>query len=169
MNNSASAMKAFHLLLAIVLVAGCGDPIEQDDATRWTPPSVAPSGPQWTGKIAADKETGAMTAPGFNALIDVEAPGWAQSPDTVVAALLDLNRGFDGPVEIYLLQEDKDSTEPVLTVTLTRLGDDSVTAIRYRITLKRADDGRFRFVSGKRTFRCRPGRGHQDFETKWCS
>lgn len=110
-----------------------------------------------------------MTAPGFNALIDTETPGWAQAPDTVVAELLNLNRGFDGPVDIYLLQEDKDSADPVLTVTLTRLGDDSTKAIRYRITLHRADDGRYRFVSGKRTMSCQTGRGHQDFETRWCS
>lgn len=81
-------------LLLAVLLTGCGDPIEQPGATRWTPPTAAPSGPQWTGKIAVDKETGAMTAPGFNALIDTETPGWAQAPDTVVAELLNLNRGL---------------------------------------------------------------------------
>jgi hypothetical protein len=156
-------------LLLMALVAGCGDPIEQPDASRWTSPTAAPPGPEWTGKIAVDKDTGAVTAPGFNALIDAEAPTWAQSPDATVAQLLGLTWGFDGPVEVYLLQEGKDGADPVLTVTLTRLGDDSTRAIRYRIVLHRADDERLRFVSGKRTMRCQTGRGHQDFETSWCS
>jgi hypothetical protein len=157
------------VVLLAVLLAGCGDPIEQSDATRWAPPTVAPSGPLWSEKLDVDRETGALAAPGFNALIDASAPSWAQSPDGAVAALLDLTRGFDGPVEIYLLREGADGKDPVLTVTLTRLGDDSIRAIRYRIALHRGDDGRFRFVEGKRTQRCHSGRGHQDFTTDRCS
>ncbi|MFC5000884.1 hypothetical protein ACFPIJ_23970 [Dactylosporangium cerinum] len=157
------------VVLLAVLLAGCGDPIEQSDATRWTPPTVAPSGPLWSEKIDVNRETGALAAPGFNALIDTSAPGWAQSPDGAVAELLDLTRGFDGPVDIYLLQEGVDGKDPVLTVTLTKLGDDSIMAIRYRIALRRSDDGRFRFVEGKRTQRCHTGRGHQDFSTERCS
>jgi hypothetical protein len=85
-----------------------------------------------------------------------------------VAELLNLSRGFDGPVRI-LLHRDTSGADPVLTVTLTGLGDDSVQAERYRITLHPADDGRFRFVAGKRTFRCHSGRGHQTFEPSRCS
>jgi hypothetical protein len=156
-------------LLLVVLAAGCGDPIEQADATRWTPPTAVPMSPQWTDRIAVDPDSGALTAPGFNALIDAQSPAWAQSPETTVAQLLDLNRGFDGPVEIYLRQEGADGNDPVLTVTLARLGDDSIKAVRYRITLRRTDGGRFQFVSGKRTQRCQTGRGHQTFETSRCS
>ncbi|MDG6100903.1 hypothetical protein Daura_01785 [Dactylosporangium aurantiacum] len=111
-----------------------------------------------------DRDTGAIAAPGFNALVDAEGPGWARAADTTLAQLLDLNRGFDGPVEVYLRQDD-----PEFTVTLTRLGDDSIKAIRYRVTLRRGDDGRFRFAAGERTQRCQPGRGHQDFTTARCS
>lgn len=151
------------MLVALgVLVGGCGDPIKQPDAARWTPPAVV--GPQWTDRIDVDRDSGALGAPGFNAVIEAEAPDWAKAADTTVAELLDLNQGFDGPVEIYLLQEDQ-----VLTVTLARLGDDSIEAIRYRISLHRGDDGRFRFVSGERTQRCRSGRGHADFDVSRCS
>lgn len=154
-------------VFAVMLVAGCGDPVEQ--GAPWTPPTAAAAGPQWTDTMDVDHDTGALTAPGFNALIDTDAPGWARSPDLTVVQLLDLDRGFDGPVEIYLDQEGADGKDPVLTVTLTRLGDDSIMAVRYRITLHRADDGRFRFVAGKRTQRCHTGRGHQDFNTSRCS
>ncbi|MEV0131178.1 hypothetical protein AB0H83_22265 [Dactylosporangium sp. NPDC050688] len=150
-------------VVALLLVAGCGDPVQQSDATRWTPPSV-PGGPQWTARIEVDRGTGAMSAPGFNALIDAERPGWAQAADTTVAELLDLHQGVEGPGEVYLLQDD-----PHFTVTLSKLGDDSIQAIRYRITLRRGDDGRFRFVAGEWTQRCHSGRGHQDFATARCS
>lgn len=150
--------------VALVVLAGCGEAVQQSDAVRWTPPSVAPDGPQWTGRIEVEPGTGAVTAPGFNALVDTQGPGWAQAADTTIAELLDLNRGFDGPVEVYLLQDDPD-----FTVTLTRLGDDSIEAVRYRITLRHGDDGRFRFVSGGWTQRCHSGRGHQDFTTARCS
>ncbi|MFC4040929.1 hypothetical protein ACFO1B_21055 [Dactylosporangium siamense] len=157
------------VVLLALLLAGCGDPIKQSDATPWTPPTATPSGPLWTGKVDVTRETGALAAPGFNALIDAEKPNWAQSPDGTVTELLNLGRGFDGPVDIYLLREGADGKNPVLTVTLTKLGDDSIRAIRYRIALRRGDDGRFRFVEGKRTQRCQNGRGHQDFSTDICS
>lgn len=39
------------------------------------------------------QDTGALAAPGFNALIDSAATGWASSPDTAAAELPALNRG----------------------------------------------------------------------------
>jgi hypothetical protein len=70
---------------------------------------------------------------------------------------LGLNGPFDSRVEIYLRQE----AGPVVTATLTRLGDDSTRAIRYRVVFTRGDNGRYRFASDKRTMSCQPGRGHQ--------
>jgi hypothetical protein len=151
------------------LVAACGhDPI-QSEAERWTPTVAPDTGEQrWTDKITVDKETGALSAPGFNEVVDTAAPGWAKSLDTAAAELLGLNRGFDGPVEVYLLQEtDKD--KPIATFTLTTLGDDSVQAMRYRVVFDRADNGLHRFVSGALTTKCQSGRGHQDFDTSLCS
>jgi hypothetical protein len=160
-------MKAITVILVAALVAGCSDPVEQPGATPWTPPATPAAGPPWPDRIAADA-AGVLTAPGFNAHIDTAAPDWAKSADDTVAELLDLNRPFDGPVDIYVHRSGK-GDDPVLTVTLTNLGDDSVDAERFRISLHRADDGRFRFAGGERTFRCQSGRGHQTFETSWCS
>jgi hypothetical protein len=57
----------------------------------------------------------------------------------------------------------------VATFTLTRLGDDSVEAMRYRVEFDRGDDGLYRFVAGTKTVKCRGGRGHRDFDPEWCS
>jgi hypothetical protein len=159
---------AVAVALVVALAAGCADPVRQPGATPWTPPSSPdPAGGRWAGKITAD-EAGALAAPGFNTLIDTAAPEWAKSADTTAAELAGLNEPFDGPVEIYLHQ-DGENDAPTMTATLTRLGDDSVMAIRYSVRLTRGDDGRYRFGSGTRTFRCQSGRGHQSFGTDLCS
>ena len=148
------------------LVAGCGDgEIRQPGAVRWTA-AASPAPSVWTDQIAVDRDSGALTAPGFNDLIERTGPGWAASLDTTAATLLNLDRPFDGPVEVYLRAEPD---EPVVTVTLTRLGDDSVKAIRYRVVFTRGADGRYRFVSGERRTLCHSGRGHSSFEAKTCS
>ncbi|MER7007308.1 hypothetical protein ABT297_30295 [Dactylosporangium sp. NPDC000555] len=162
-------MRALTVAIVLMLVAGCSDPVQQPGATRWTPPGTqAPGDARWPDRVQVDHDSGTLAAPGFNALVDSAAPGWASAPDTTAAELLALNNGFDGPVEVYLHQET-DKGEAVVTVTLTRLGDDSVKAMRYRVVFDRGDDGRYRFVSGKRTTRCQSGRGHQTFETSLCS
>ncbi|GFJ86840.1 hypothetical protein [Phytohabitans rumicis] len=127
-----------------------------------------PGDATWPDHVALDNETGALAAPGFNALVDTAAPGWAESPETTAAELLDLNTPFDGPIEIYLQQQTEES-DSVVTVTLTRLGDDSVEARRFRVVLTRGDDGRYRFVSGEWSQRCHSGRGHRSFAASNCS
>ncbi len=159
--------------ILLTLVAGCGhgptEPGEPRGATLWSPPATRdPGEPRWPGEIRLGEPAGPVEAPGFNTLIDSAAPGWARSPDTAAAELLDLDRQFDGPVKIYLRQETE-RDEPVVTVTFTRIGDDSVEAMRYRIVFKRGNDGLYRFVSGTKTTRCRSGRGHGTFETGTCS
>ncbi|HEV7710287.1 MAG TPA: hypothetical protein VGP16_18980 [Asanoa sp.] len=151
----------------IALLAGCGDSeVRQPGAVPWTPAASPSPGPDdWPDRVAADRDSGALFAPGFNELVDSAAPEWAASLDTAAAQLLGLNGPFDGPVEIYLRQE----SGPVVTATLTRLGDDSVHAIRYRVVFTRGDDGRYRFVSGERTMSCQSGRGHRTFKTDRCS
>ncbi|GAA4715322.1 hypothetical protein GCM10023263_65280 [Phytohabitans rumicis] len=153
----------------LMLVTGCGDPVRPSGATPWSPPATPdPGDATWPDHVALDNETGALAAPGFNALVDTAAPGWAESPETTAAELLDLNTPFDGPIEIYLQQQTEES-DSVVTVTLTRLGDDSVEARRFRVVLTRGDDGRYRFVSGEWSQRCHSGRGHRSFAASNCS
>ncbi len=155
------------IVILLALVGGCADPVQQSGATPWTIPASPAAGERWPGRITTDPATGAISAPGFNDLIDRSAPGWAGAPDTAVAELLGLNGSFDGRPEIYLLREaEHDKT--VVTVTITRIGDDSVDAQRYRVVFTLGQDGRYRFASGKATVRCRNGRGHGDFDVSAC-
>ncbi|MET7420408.1 hypothetical protein [Dactylosporangium sp. NPDC005555] len=151
----------------ILLFAGCSDSVDQPGATPWAPSTTQAPGDRWADKITTG-DGGAVAAPGFNTHIDATAPAWAESADSTLAELLGLTRQFDGPISV-LLRRENGADNPVLTATLTKLGDDSVNAMRYRIVLRRADDGRFRFVEGKLTTRCQTGRGHQTFETTRCS
>ena len=75
---------------------------------------------------------------------------------------------WDGPVEAYLAVDDRGAGETSVTVLLTRLGDDSVAARRYRIVFAVGDDGLVRLVSGEWSQRCHPGRGHRRFAPRSC-
>lgn len=156
------------ILMLVTLVAGCGDAIQQSGAKPWKIPVSPVAGERWSGKIEVDRVTGRISAPGYNDLIDRSSPSWAGAPDTAAAELLGLNGPFDGRPEIYLLQESGPGKATV-TATVTGLGDDSVAAERYRVEFTRGRDDRYRFSSGERTFKCRSGRGHQDFDVDVCS
>ncbi|MEU4237135.1 hypothetical protein [Actinoplanes sp. NPDC026619] len=156
------------IVILLALVAGCGDPVEQSGAKLWKVPATPAPGERWPGRIEVDRATGTITAAGFNDLIDRSSPSWAAAPDTAAAELLGLNGPFDGRPEIRLLLEpDRDKT--VVTATMSRLGDDSVAAERYRVVLTPGQGGSYRFSSGARTVKCQSGRGHQDFALGTCS
>lgn len=61
--------------------------------------------------------------------------------------------------------EQPDSVRVVLTED--GLADDSVQAVRYALEFDRAG-GNWRLESARRTQRCQPGRGHQDFSPEPC-
>ncbi|WP_213454097.1 hypothetical protein [Rhizomonospora bruguierae] len=156
------------IVILLTLVAGCGDPIQQSGATPWEISISPAAGERWSGEITIDRATGKISAPGFNDLIDRSSPSWAGATDTAAAELLGLNGPFDGRPKIYMLQETEQD-KAVVTATITHLGDDSVDAERYRVVFTRGRDGRYRFASGERTFKCQSGRGHQDFDASPCS
>jgi hypothetical protein len=64
--------------------------------------------------------------------------------------------------------EQRSDTEWLVTVTTSNFFDDSVFGVRWELTLERADDGRFSFVSGQWSNVCQPNRGHQDFQPAFC-
>ena len=170
------------LMLAAAAGCGGGDTSSTDPAPTTpagtgptTPPVPSPdptpsagefTGLPWEGRIEVDRDTGAFTAPGFNELIDREAPDWARTPESAIAMLLHFDQ-WDGEVGVDLTVTG-DAAAPTVTVTLSALGDDSVAEERYEVTLRRGDDDRYRFVSGHRTHRCQPDRGSQEFTTEPC-
>jgi hypothetical protein len=151
------------IFVAVAVLAGCAEGAVQDGAERWSPTPELSAGPGWDGRMSVDFTTDDVSAPGFNDFVESNRPEWAKSAATAGAQLLDLDRGFDGPVEVYLLDDGE-----VVTFTLTRLGDDSISAQRYRLVFDRGDDGLHRFVSGKASQKCQPDRGHQSFSGDTC-
>lgn len=153
-----------------LLLGGCGGPGPPPSppagpaSTLPAAPDPVPPDPGWEGTTELDFATGALTAPGFNELIDAQAPDWATDPLTTVSVLLRLDRA-DGQVEADV---QGGGSDPMVVVTNSQLADDSVAAIRYRITLTEGSDGRYRFAAGEATWRCQPERGQQDFGTDVC-
>ena len=153
------------MLAVVVMVGLAGGCAGEADGEPWQPAaSGQPAGTRWAEEVAVDRDTGKLSAPGFNELVDAERPGWADSPRTAASELLDLDRPFDGPIKIVMAVQNTD-----VTVTLTGLGDDSIEAERYRVAFERGGDGLHRFVSGEWGQRCQEGRGHQSFAARTCS
>lgn len=131
------------------------------------PDHYSPSLAGWTESVEVDFETGEVLARGFNDLIEAEQPTWAQDPRSVTTVLLQLADREEGEV-VDLRQEPDPGGRIVMAAEISGLGDDSVTAVRYRIVLRYEADGLLRFESGAWSQRCQPGRGHQDFRVDPC-
>jgi hypothetical protein len=123
--------------------------------------------PEWPGDLDVDLDTGAVAAPGFNEWIADTQPAWAD--DARQTAVM-LTPPVSDPAEVVTVGEPVDDGALVaVTVTVSNLLDDSTEAVRYHFRLDSADvDGLFRFVEGSYSWRCQPGRGHQDFTTEPC-
>ncbi|MGH7358636.1 MAG: hypothetical protein ACREJR_07480, partial [Candidatus Rokuibacteriota bacterium] len=89
------------VVLALALAgAGCGDDDDGESVgggTSTTTTSATPPGAEWTGQVEVDAETGEVTAPGLNELIDAEQPDWAASARGAAEMLLHLGDGAGSP------------------------------------------------------------------------
>ena len=92
---------------------------------------------------------------------------WAQSPVNMAARFLSIVAS-----DARTLTVTQATAEPGDRTTVTAvqdgLLDDSVRAIRYELELVRQPDGTWRIDTVRRTTRCQPGRGHQDFGPALC-
>ncbi len=117
----------------------------------------------WAGRPEFGDD-GTIALPDIDAPIDGQAD-WARNPVTfgnAVAGRVAVNEGRT--IEYERVTE----SEFRVTVTTSNFFDDSVFATRLDLTLRRDDDGRFRFVSGQWGQVCQPGRGQQDFSAELC-
>lgn len=155
--------------ILLTLATGCRDPIQPPGGTLWTPPATPIAGERWTGQIDVDRDSGELSAPGFNDLIETAGPDWARDLRATATELLHLDAPVDGPApEVYMV-EGPHHVRPVITVTISQLGDDSIEARRYRLVFEVSSDGQHHFVSGKWSQRCHSGRGHRSFRSRLCS
>lgn len=117
----------------------------------------------WAGRPDIDAD-GAVQLPDVDTAIDFGA-GWAFNPTAfgnAIAGRPEVNQRRT--IEVVRRSE----SEFLVTVTRSNFFDDSVFADRYEMLLRRADTGRFRFVSGEWSQACQPGRGHQEFTPELC-
>lgn len=121
--------------------------------------------PGWPGRLDVDVGSGVVMAPGFNKFVEDVAPSWAQDPRETARMLTEPTRK---PERLEILEPVGNGDQTVVTVTVSNFTDDSVFAARYRFVLLVGQDGLHRFVEGRWSQQCQPGRGHQDFSHEPC-
>jgi hypothetical protein len=154
---------ALVLLLALVLAAGCG--YGDDDEEQETRPQAesAPRVPE------PEDGTGSLSVDEFNDFVDEARPAFATSALRTAIEFAHASEGQAATTSVVAFEgPEGGADEASVTVTRDGLADDSTRALRYQIVLERADDESWRVRSARRTQRCQPGRGSQEFSTKVC-
>ena len=130
-------------------------------------PIGMPAAPVWVGRLDVDVATGAISADGFNALVDTRQPVETRTAGGTALMLV----GPDDAPETATGLSERPGTEgrTMVTITKSNLPDDSIHAVRYQIELRQMPDTLFRFIGGEWAQQCQPGRGHQDFTTELCT
>jgi hypothetical protein len=120
----------------------------------------------WRGPPAPD-ESGHIAVEGFNDFLS-DHRDLARSP---VRATIEFVRLKDPSALTTRVGGKASNLENPNTVrvvlTEDGLADDSIQAVRYALEFRRSGT-RWRLESARRTQRCQPGRGHQQFNPKPC-
>lgn len=99
-----------------------------------------------------------------------QASAISNNPETIALDALGLKERVESEQEEIALDYPQDN-QAVVTITQTRLADDSVAAIRYRIELApygdEADE-QWQVVWAGRQWQCQENRGHQDWSKDLC-
>jgi hypothetical protein len=152
------------LLVLLSLVAGCG---YGDDDEKTAPRSAAPA--QAVPRLPEPEAGGTLAVEDFNEFVEDARPAFATSALRMAIEFANAGEGTAATTSVLANEgPEGNSDEASVTVTRDGLADDSVHAIRYQIALERAKDGTWRLLSARRTQRCQPGRGHQDFSPQLC-
>ena len=138
------------LLLAAVLLAGCGSQAESE----------------WPGPPKAHDD-GTLSVKGFNDYLD-EYEDYASSPEALATEFLRLDEQRGATTSLVTKDGPEGSADQATAVaTLAGIADDSVEAVRYVLTLAKEKEG-WRLQSAARTQRCHGGRGHAQFSAAAC-
>lgn len=145
------------LLLCVIALAGCDG---SDDGSG--------SGNQaaWTADNLVDLDDTTLVTE-FNAYADSVEEPWEETPVTLVTEMLRLDSSDNPNVSVVSEAPAEAAEEATVTVTYSRLLDDSVEATRNVVNL-RLDGDAWRVEEVESSFSCKPGRGHQDFSTEPC-
>ncbi len=146
------------LLLSVVALVGCNGSDEDD--------SGEDSDVSWTAEHLVDLDD-AMLVAEFNTYAESVDEQWERTPVTVVAEMLRMDSSDNPNVSVTSVAQAEAATEAIVTVTYSRLLDDSVEATRNTVTLRREGDV-WRVARVERSVKCKPGRGHQSFSADVC-
>jgi hypothetical protein len=141
------------LCLTSVALAGC-DGGDGGNESAW----AGPPEPAADGSVAVD---------GFVEHQDEVDERWERSAELAAAEFLRLEERTAVRTTIAGRSEGEGGGPRGVTVTLDGLLDDSVRAERWLLLFEPGGDG-YALRSAVRTFRCQPGRGHQDFTAELC-
>ena len=142
--------------LSALALAGCDGSGDSGNANQ----------PAWTIDNLVDRDNASLVAE-FNAYADsVDAP-WERTPIAVVTELLRLDSSDNPNVSVVAEAAAEAAEKARVTVTYSRLLDDSVDATRNDVQLQRHEDI-WRVEEIETSQSCKPGRGHQDFSGEPC-
>nr|MBA2476591.1 hypothetical protein [Actinomycetota bacterium] len=120
------------------------------------------------GPPATSGRAGVLPVARFNARLERAGGAWARSPLAVAARFLGRDRLDVYMTSVATLERRDGRDRVVVTTTIARARDDSISAIRYVLALESRPGGRWRLRSARFTQRCAPGRGHQAFSADPC-
>ena len=138
-------MRRLGALVAVLVLTACG--------------SGAKTPERWSGKV---------DVAGFNAFLDRVKPDASHSPLAAAAEFLRLDRSTAQTTSLVSRRNGEGGGPATVIVTLDRLPDDSIRAVRYLLRFERQKNGTWRLRSAFRRQRCWPGRGHQGFTPEPC-
>jgi hypothetical protein len=158
-------MRRSALLLAVLVLAGCGGDGETTTVTVATT-VAAPAGdpPPLPSPLPED---GTLPVDEYNAYAETVDEHWERDVASVVSAFVGAGkteasrRSFEATVR-------GEGSAATATLILDGLLDDSVRALRYDAELRRLGSGAWELVSATWSQRCRQGRGHQEFSSDLC-
>lgn len=131
---------------------------------------------RWPG-TPAWSPSGSMTNVGdVNSFIAAERPCWRYYPESAGQVVLGMDVSGQEPTPAFTLEYHPSAGSGETDVIVTRdvVGDDAVAAERFVLTfgdeaIIGGDVGGHRLLSASRSFRCHPGRGHEDWGTTPCT
>lgn len=136
-----------------------------------------PSGPSageaataaaWEGPAPELESAGELPVAEFNAVAVSGEAAWTRSAFLSAAEYLRLDRAEAGRTSLVVRSPAEGGARATAVATLEGLPDDSVRALRFTLELERGTGGTWALVSALREQRCRPGRGHEDFDVGPC-
>ncbi len=133
-------------------------------------------GPTAWGTAPTWSADGTMTnVAAFTSFVATHEPCWRHYPATAAQVVIGIDVGGGQPTAAITIDQDPGAGSGETDVTIVREveGDDSVAAERFMLTFGDeatigGSTGGHRLLFATRSFRCHPGRGHEDWGTTPC-